>query len=362
MDLPFLEKNPDDLRNEEGIPARGGDQLGLEVFGHLCVGEDRVQVLGDGQGAQRQEGHLPQSDLVGAVLEEALHRRRRGLTAQTQGLADGAAQHEGEVASFGSSAEEEERRLVGELQVVHQEDHRPTVHRLIEHRGEGGEDPPPGLAIDVARDIHIDQAGHHMGEVGTLGVGETEEDVDSLVAPLVEEVDEDPGREVVGAASLSEITGDLGHEVRFVGLEVPLHRFEEGGLTHARGALEDQDLAPSGRHAAEGTVYNAEFVLASGDAFESEALEDSLREEAVFPKLRRQHRLVSSPVLGDVEGGVSRVDQLVRELAVFGSHGNADAQPHRDREPGVALEERPVVRALKEAGRHGERSVPTGIR
>ena len=266
LDLPFLEQVPDDGRDEKGIPAGDLDQLSLEASGHLRIGEDPVQVLGDGQRPQRPEHLSLHQHLLRAVLEEALHRRRLGLTAQTQGFADSATQHQGEFAGAGCLAEETERRLVGELQVVREEDERPPAHRLDEEPSEGDEDTLPCFVIDATRDVFIDQSGQHVGEVTPILRRDPVEELDSHVSPLVEEVDQDPSREVVRAASLFKIARDPRYEERIVGLEVVPHRVEESRLAHARGALEDQNLTAPRHQTAQSAVHYAELLLAADDA------------------------------------------------------------------------------------------------
>ena len=88
-----------------------------------------------------------------------------------------------------------------------------------------------------------------MGEVAPLSRSQSVQELHPLVTPLVQEVNENPRSQVVGAAGLVGVPRNLRDEEGPVRLEVPSHRVQQRGLPHARSALEHQDLAPPLGHA-----------------------------------------------------------------------------------------------------------------
>ena len=294
---------------------------------------------------------------------EPLQRRCVLVASQLQGLQRGAAHEERGLLLLHQHPQQQQRGLVGVVQVVREEDHRAEVHDPGQEARQRAEYAlsQQGLVFAARRRAFPGQLRQHVGQVAELPLAQSREDSLSAVRPLVEQGHQDARHQVVGPVALLLVARHLDHGVRGGAGEVRSHRLEERALPHSGAAFHEEELALTPSERLERVRDHGELVVASGDARRDQAVECGLREHPAGVHFGCACGLVPSGLLRVIQGGVRRLEQRLGVPSVVGGAGNADAQRDRQRDPCLAQPEGTVPRELQQAVRYSRRFHTRGL-
>ena len=336
--LPVGHQLPNDLAEEERVPLSDASQVLSERVAQPQVGEHTPQVVGDVFLVQGAELQPTDAELTGLGRAEALDWRGFPLGRPRHDLQRRAADEHRKLLALEQGPEQEQGRFVGELQVVDDQDEWPAVdHEGNETRQRREGAFPPRTLVAVGRGRRgVGDLGHDPGEVGHLLGAEALHDGRALIFPLVQQGAQDARREVVRAKGFLLVAPHPRHGEALRAGDVALDRGQQGGLPHPRRPVEDEELASPPPEGHERLRDRAQLGVPPHDPGRKQPVERGPGKDLLRVHVRRGRRLVSSRLLGVIQGRVGRLHELAARGRVCRRRGSADAQRDADRPPDLA--------------------------
>ncbi len=276
---------------------------------------------------ERLELALHERERRSLVLQEALPRRRFFVLPHAERVGHRAADEEVQVGAAEKHLQEQKRSFVGEVQVVHEKHQGLAVE---EHGREFRESDENSLAATTLvffdRGRAVVEVGKHVSQVVELSRVERVEGRDPFVRALAHERHDGLTGEVVGTKSLLPPPGKLHHGKRLISGEAPADGLDDRRLSHARGALDEEESRLAQTEGFERFGERLELAAAAGDFRVVEPVKRDLGRGLVRIGFLRYRNPVAALLLGNVESGVRLANEIVSARGVGARGGDSDAE------------------------------------